>query len=223
MRIIIVGGSKTVYFLARQFCRRKFHVTIINRDPTRSQELAAQTDATVVFGDGTDVSRLEEAGARQADAVLALTSHDEDNLIVCQVAQRRFGVPRTIALVNDPDNEPIFQKLGVNVAVSTTRILGSLIEQETDFDNITMLMPVAHGKLNVTDVRLDPESPAVGKSLAELELADNTLIAAIIRDDGAIVPRGATVLEANDHLVLVSQPENELHDLEVLCGHRSLG
>jgi trk system potassium uptake protein TrkA len=219
MRVILIGGSNTVYYIARQFARRKDHVTIINRDKARCQELARSTSAMVVLGDGTDVSRLEEAGARQADVVLALTSHDEDNLVTCQIARKKFGVPRTVALVNDPDNEDVFRKLGVDVAVSTTRILGSLIEQETDYDNIAHLMPVAHGRLNVTDVRLDAESPGVGKTLSELDLAENTLVACIIRADEVIVPRGSTRLEVGDHLVLIAHPENEGHDLMVLCGH----
>ncbi|MFQ3566648.1 MAG: NAD-binding protein [Aggregatilineales bacterium] len=218
MRIIIIGGDKTVYFLARQFVRRKYHVTVINRDPIRSREIAEQTKATVVLGEGTDVNRLEEAGARQADALLALTSHDQDNLIACQLAQRLFGVPRTIAMVNDPDNEPIFQRLGINVAFSATRIIGSIIDQETDFEDITALMPLARGRINVTDVRLDNLSPAVGKTLQELDLAENSLVAAIIRNDEVIVPRGATRLQEDDHLVLITQPENQKQDLEVLCG-----
>jgi trk system potassium uptake protein len=152
MRVILIGGDKTVYFLARQFVQRKYHVTIINKDPVRSKELAQQTKATVVLGDGTDVNRLEEAGARQAEAVLALTSHDQDNLIACQIAQKHFGVPRTISLVNDPDNEPTFQRLGVTIAFSATRVISSIIEQETDFEDITALVPLAKGKINLTDV-----------------------------------------------------------------------
>lgn len=218
MRIILVGGDKTVYFLARQFVRRHYHVTIINRDAARGHELAERTKATVVQGEGTDANRLEEAGARQADAVLALTSHDQDNLIVCQIAAKRFGVPRTIALVNDPDNEEIFHNLGVQVAFSATRIIGSMIEQETDFDNITSLMPLAHGRVNVNDVRIDTSSPAVGQSLIELDLAPDSLVACILRRDEVILPRGTTRIQAGDHLVLINYPQNEKHDIEVLCG-----
>jgi trk system potassium uptake protein len=218
MRLIMIGGNKTVYYLARKFINRKYHVTIINRDVVRAKELA-QTKATVVIGEGTNVGRLEEAGARQADVFLALTSHDQDNLIACQIAQRKFGVPRTIAVVNDPDNEPIFQRLGITIAFSATRIIGSIIDQETDFEDITALMPLAKGRINVTDVRLDADSPAIGKSLQELPLTDNSLVACIIRDDEVIVPRGATRLQFDDHLILISQPEHQKHDLALLCGH----
>jgi trk system potassium uptake protein TrkA len=214
----MVGGSKTVYFLARQFIGRDYHVTILNRDPARAKELAEQTRATVVLGDGADPNRLEEAGARRADALLALTSHDQDNLVSCQIAQRMFGVPRVMALVNDPENEPIFERLGVTVAFSATRVIASLIEQQTNFDDITRLMPIAKGRVNVTDVHLDEHSPAIGKSLMEVELTENSIIACIVRGDEVIVPRGATRLEVHDHLILISQPEHEQQDLETLCG-----
>lgn len=220
MRILMVGGDKTVYFLARQFVAKGNHVTIINRDPLRSKELAEHTKATVVFGEGSDVNRLEEAGARRADVMLALTSHDQDNLITCQIAQKLFGVPRTLALVNDPENEAVFRKLGISVAFSATRIISSLIEQQASFDDITALMPIAEGRINVTDVRLDEDSPAIGKNLIELELTEGSLIACIIRGDDVLVPRGATTLEVNDHLILISHPEHEEQDLITLCGEQ---
>ncbi len=218
MRIIMIGGDKTVYFLARQFVEKGSHVTIINRDPNRARELAQQTQALVVLGDGSDVQRLEEAGARRADVVMALTSHDQDNLISCQIAQKMFAVPRTLALVNDPENEDIFRKLGITVAFSATRIIASLIEQQATFDDITTLMPIAEGRINVTDVRLDQYSPAVGKTLLELELTEGSLIAAIIRGEDVLVPRGGTRLQDRDHLILISHPEHEAEDLMTLCG-----
>ena len=218
MRIVIIGGSKTVYHLTRQLVERGNHVTIINRESTRSRELSQMTRATVVYGEGTDASRLEEAGARRADVVLALTSHDQDNLIACQLAQKLYGVPRSLALVNDPENEEVFTKLGVQIAFSATRVIASLIEQQASFEDITSLMPVADGRINITDVRLDVNSPAVGKSLIELELSGGTLIAAILRDDEVLVPRGQTRLMVDDHLILISQPETQERDLRTICG-----
>jgi trk system potassium uptake protein TrkA len=219
MRLIIIGGNKTVYFLAKQFVQRKYHITIINRDPVRSQELAEQTKATVVLGEGTDVSLLEDAGARMADAVLALTSHDQDNLVVCQIAQRYFGVPRVIAIVNDPDNESVFQKLGVTVAFSPTRIIGAIIDQEASFEDITTLMPLARGRLNIADVRIDAHSPVIGKSLSEIMLTEGSLVACLIRNEEVLVPRGATQLQVNDHLILISHPEHQQQNLVTLCGN----
>jgi trk system potassium uptake protein TrkA len=218
MRIVMIGGNKTVYFLARQFVQRGDHVTIINRDKMRARELAEHTRATVVLGEGTSVRRLEEAGARRADVLLALTSHDHDNLIGCQLAQQLYGVPRTMALVNDPENEEIFRSLGITVVFSATRIIAQMIDQLAHHDDIMTLLPIAQGRLSVADVRLHENSPAIGKNLIELELTDGSLIAAIIRGEEMIVPRGTTRLLVEDHLILISQPEHQDQDIHTLCG-----
>lgn len=220
MRVILVGGDKIVYSLAQQFTRRDYHVTVINHDLVDCHDLVRHTDATVILGDGTSPSGLDEAGARRADAVIALTSDDQDNLVACQIASRKFGVPKTIALVNDPENEAIFRRLGVKIAFSATRIIASIIDQETDFENITALMPLARGRISVKDVRLTRGSPAVGKTLQEL--GTEALIACIIRNEEVILPRGATELMAGDHLILISKPENEQRDLEILLEEDSV-
>lgn len=218
MRIIMIGGSKTVYFLARSFVQRGDHVTIINRDRARARELAEQTKSVVVYGEGSDVDRLEEAGARRADILLAMTTHDQDNLIACQLAQNIFKVPRTLAIVNDPDNEKVFQMLGITIVFSATRIISQMIDQFAHFDDITTLMPLAQGRINVSDVRLDSDSPAIGKTLQEMDLTNGALVAAIIREDDTIIPRGNTRLMADDHLILISQPDDLERNLVVLCG-----
>lgn len=214
----MIGGDKTVYFLSRRFIQRGYHVTIIHNDRARCQELAQQTNATVVFGEGSGINQLEEAAARRADVVLALSEHDQDNLIACQVANKLYGVPHTMALVNDPENEEVFKKLGISVAFSATKIIASLIEQQANFDDITTLMPIAQGRINVTDVRLDSESPSIGKSLMELGLTEGSLVACVIRDDEVLVPRGNTRLLVGDHLILISQPEEQEQNLVALCG-----
>lgn len=219
MRIILIGGGKIVYFLARQFINEGYHVTIINRDPQDARDLAQRTRATVVLGEGSSPERLNEAGAMRADVVLALTEHDQDNLIACQLAKRLYGVRRTLALVNDPDNEELFQKLGVGVAFSATRVIASLIERQTNFDDITRLMPIANGRVNVSDLHLHPGAPSIGKTLQEIPLSEGSLVACIVRNDEVLVPRGGTRLQAEDHLILISHPEHEERDLRVLCGH----
>lgn len=218
MRVIIIGGDKTVYFLARQLSERGDQVTIINRDKERCEELAQQINVPVIHGDGSDINRLEEAGARRADILLALTPNDQDNLIACQLAQKIFGLPRTLGLANDPENEEIFKQLGVGVAFSATRLISSLIEQQAHFEDIATLMPIAKGRINVTEVRLDPESPAIGKTLQELDLTGGALVAAVVRDDAVIIPRGSTRLQIEDHLILITQPETHQQDMVTLCG-----
>lgn len=218
MKIIIIGGGKTIYFLAKQFITEGHNVTIINRDPEESQILSHQLDATILLGDGSDPETLEQAGAGSADVLLSMTSHDHDNLVTCQIASKEFDVPRTIALVNNPENEEIFRKLGASLIFSATRIITSLLEQETGFMAITNLMAVAQGKVNVSEVRLSENAPVLGKSLEELKLPEGFLLATIIRNDEVLVPRGSTILQAHDQLILIGQAENYRDILRILTG-----
>lgn len=218
MRCILVGGGKTAYFLARDFISKGYHVTLVVRNGGEATSLSRRVHATVLHGDGSDPKLLEEAGARRADVLLALTPHDEDNLVACQLAQRMFGVPRTISVVNDPENESIFQELGITVAVSATRIIATLIEEQTTFDEITHLFPVAEGRIVVTEVRLSADAPAVDQTLQSLNLPEGALIAGILRGETVIVPRGHTQLQRADRLILVAQPDNYGEALRALMG-----
>jgi len=218
MNSLVVGGGKLVYFLCRSFLSKGYDVTVINRDREQCMQLAHRLRATIVHGDGSDPRILREAGIETADAVLAVTPNDQDNLVICQLASLQFGVPKTLALVNDPDNEVVFQKLGVTTAFSTTHLLSSLIEQRAGFEDVMSLVPVAEGKVNVTEVMLKDASPVVGHSLAEIELPPDSLVACILRNNHTIVPRGLTGLQARDRLIVISTPENHGRVLCVLTG-----
>lgn len=218
MNTLIVGGGKIVYFLAKAFFSKGYSVTIVNRQRDECGWLARRLKATVVFGNATEPQILKEAQASSMDAVLAVTPNDEDNLIVCRLAKLNFGVQRTLALVNDPDNEEVFRELGVTTAFSTTHMISSMIEQRTDFDEVVGVFSVAQGKVNVTEVILSENSPVLGKSLFEIELPENSLIACILRNDEPIIPRGATRLSPADRLILITMPENHGHVLKFLTG-----
>jgi trk system potassium uptake protein TrkA len=219
MKVLIVGGGKTLYFLCRSFTAKGYEVVIINRNREECVQLARQLSATVVCGDGSDPELLKEAGAMGADAVLAITPNDQDNLVICQLASLHYGVPKTLALANDPDNADVFEELGVS-AFSTTRIVGSLIEQRASLEQITNLLPVGEGRVNVTEIILDANSPVAGKLLKDLDLPENALVAVVIRDGQPIVPRGANQLLAGDQLVLITLPENHGPVLRAFTGEQ---
>ncbi|MFP4249258.1 MAG: potassium channel family protein [Armatimonadota bacterium] len=217
MRVLVVGGGKLLYFLSRSLMSRDHRVTIINRDQDECKRLARILHAVVIYGDGSAPHVLEEAGAYEADAVLAVTPNDEDNLVICQTASVRFNVPRVLALVNDPDHEETFHALGVS-AVSPTRILSRLLEQQMSFEDVEQLIPVAEGQINVTELTLDEESPASGMALRDVLLPDESLIAAVLRRGRPIIPSGATVLRERDQLIVISLPENHGEVMRLLMG-----
>jgi len=220
MRILLVGGGETIemlYFLARDF-GRKDRVTIVTPNLAEAQMLSRRVTATVILGDGSDPRTLEEAGVRRADVVISLLTSDPDNLVTCQVASRLYGVPRTIALVNDPDNEPVFRQLGITEVFNATRVLGSLIEGQTLYDEITHLFPADEGRRYVTEIVLNSDAPSIGKRLAELELPRESLVACVIRGRDILVPGGDLTLEAADRLILITLPDHHDAAMKVLAG-----
>jgi trk system potassium uptake protein TrkA len=219
MKVLIAGAGKTLYFLCRNFTAKGYQVVIINQDREECVHLARQLSALVVCGDASDTTILKEAGAMDTDVVLAITPNDQDNLVICQLASIQFGVPRVLALANDPDNAEIFEKLGVS-AFSTTHIVGSLIEQRASLEQIINLMPVGEGRVNVTEIILDADSPVSGKLLKDVILPKNALVAVVIRDNQPIVPRGGNDLLAGDRVVLITLPENHGAVLKALTGER---
>jgi trk system potassium uptake protein TrkA len=218
MKVILIGQGKLVYFLSKQFISKGYHLTIINQDLAEATIFSRQLKATVIVGDGSNPLVLKEAEAYQADVLLSLTAQDQDNLVACQIAQKHYGVTRTIALVNDPEHQQVFEQLGITVAFSPIELLAHLIEQQTDFEAIRNLVPVAEGKVTVAEVALNYDSPALGKTLQELRLPPGSLIGCILREGAVIVPSGGTSLQVADRLILLSQPEHYSQFLHILTG-----
>ncbi|HZV53275.1 MAG TPA: TrkA family potassium uptake protein [Candidatus Dormibacteraeota bacterium] len=128
MYVIVIGGGKVGYFLSRDLLERGEEVTLVEKDPARAQWLESQLGSIVMTGDGDEMAFLKTTGIDRADAVLAVTGDDEDNLVALQLAKREFNVPLTIARVNNPANVEIFKALGVDEAVSATEILLNALE-----------------------------------------------------------------------------------------------
>ncbi|MEM8808270.1 MAG: TrkA family potassium uptake protein [Cyanobacteria bacterium P01_G01_bin.38] len=217
MRIIVIGDDQLTYFLGRQFASKGYQLTVIAPNSEQALSLSRRLKATVLVGDGSDSRLLESAEAYRANVLLALTAQDQDNLVACQIAQDRYGVPRTIALVNDPENREIFEKLGVTIAFSATEILGSLIEQQTDFQDIKNLMPVMDGEVNITEVILKEDSPGVGQPIRDLNLR-GAVVACIIRRGSVLLPQQRSYLHAGDRLLLVSESNHYGEAQQALVG-----
>ena len=218
MNITIVGGGVLAFFISRSLGEKGHRVTVINRDPAECTQLARRLKATVVSGNATHPAVLEDAGVRQQHAVIAITSHDEDNLLICQLASGMFGVRRVLAMVNDPRSEELFHKLGVPETFSVTTILSSLIEQRASFDSIINLFPAANGSLEVVEVLVPDEAPCVGRTLSSLALPASTLIAAISRGKDEIVPNGKTTLAAGDRMLVVTRHDSFAEVMAYLTG-----
>jgi len=218
VKVILVGRGKIVYFLARQFTKKRIEVLIVTPDAEEAGALARRLSVPVLEGDGTDPKVLQEAGAYRADAVLALMANDEDNLAVCQIAGRLYQVPRTIALVNDPENEEIFQRLDVSVAISATRVLSTLLGEHAGFEEVAKIVSLAEGNVSVSEFILRESAPAAGKTVKTVELPAEALIGGIVRDGKVLIPKGGTKLLAGDRLVVIATQESLDDALRCLAG-----
>ncbi|HOK42102.1 MAG TPA: NAD-binding protein [Thermoclostridium caenicola] len=136
MNVFIIGAGKVGYYLVKTLLPNKHKITVIEKNQEYCSKLASDLEVAVVHGDGTDINLLSEAGAQHADVFIAVTGQDQDNLIACQLAKRNFHVRRTIARVNNPKNIAVFEKLGVDISVSSTSIIAEMIEKEIDFSAV---------------------------------------------------------------------------------------
>jgi len=218
MYIIIIGAGKVGFFLTKRLIDNKHVVSIIDKDRALCEAIAKQIDVLVINGDGCDPNILEEAGIARADVVAAVTGEDEDNLIICQLAKEKFNMHRTVARVNNPDNEHTFFELGVDVPIDSTKIIAKIIEEEVSFSDFVNLMSFKRGKLAIVRVDLPADSPVINKQLHEIQLPKDSVLVSIVRGEEVIVPKGDTVLKPGDDVIALTLVGNEPQLLSLLVG-----
>ncbi len=209
MYVIIVGGGKVGFNLANTMLLEDYEVLLIEKDNQKCQKFDDMLGSITINGDGAEVSVLQQAGAGRAEVVIAATGGDEDNLIVCQIAKKRFGVSKTIARVNNPKNEALFQRLGVDATVSQTSVILSMIEQLIPERKFLHLMNLKQPEIAIVEVGVSADSPVVGKMLHEIQLPSDCVFSAITRGTELIIPTGNTMIHSGDQVVAVTRQESE--------------
>ena len=208
MYIIIGGGGDIGYYLTKNLLKRGHEVLLLEKAQARYQTLKEELGQAVVRGDACEARTMEEVGVSRADVVIAVTGEDEDNIVICQMAKRHFKVERTIARLNNPKHEEVFQKLGI-VTVSPTRSILSLIEAELPSTHYVPLMTLKNAGLEIIEMRIPADSPAVGKMLRDINLPRSSNLALIIRDKQFIVPNAETAINADDDVFALASREGE--------------
>jgi len=219
MRLVIVEGGPLAGQLAQALsARHQMDIVAVSRDADLCRQLVERLGLRAIHGDGTDPDVLDDAEAGAADELIAMAPTDHDNLVVCQLAIKRFLVPRCIALVNDPINVEVFRRLGIEGAFSPVGVLARMIEQRAAFEDVVGLAPVVGGQVHLTEVAVRPGAPAEGRRVCDLGLPTGTLLGYVLREDKAFVPYGDSVIAAGDRLLLITLADDQRPALEALVG-----
>jgi trk system potassium uptake protein TrkA len=209
MNVMIVGGGRTGTQLAYLLLEQDHQVRVIDHRKEVLVRLHRELPTEVIYeGNATEVDLMERAGIREVDVVAACTTLDEDNLVICYLARRHFGVPRTIARINDPRNAWLFdQKFCVDVALNNASVMAGLIQEEMSLGDMLTLLKFHRGDYSLVEEKISPGARAVGIPLKDLGLSDECVIAAIIRHGKVVVPRGLSTMEVGDEVLAISNQE----------------
>jgi trk system potassium uptake protein TrkA len=206
MNVLIAGGEPTGSQLASLLLEQKHEVCIVENRRAVLDQLHLELPTEVIYEDSsTDLKVLEDAGIRTVDVLVACTSSDADNLVLCYLASRLYHVPRTIGRINNPRHAWLFnEKLHVDVALNESSILAHLIEEEMSIGDMMTLLKLRRGQYSLVEVVIPLGARAVGTSIKDLPLPDQCVIAAIIRKGKMVVPRGATTMEVGDEVLAIA-------------------
>ena len=218
MYVVVIGGGNVGYYLSKELLAAGHEVVMIEKDPARARLIAEEVGSIVVPNDGCEGRYQAEAGMGRADVMAAVTGDDEDNLVACQVAKMKFNVPRAIARVNNPKNEHLFRQLAIDETVSPTRSILGVIEHEIPVHDLLHLAELDRGELQIVEAQLDASSPAVGQSLRDLPLPEDSYVVVLVRGDKALPARQETRLLNGDRLLAVTSSEHEAELRNLLIG-----
>jgi trk system potassium uptake protein TrkA len=209
MFVLIAGGGRTGARLANLLLNGKYQVRLIENRRELLAHLHQELPTEVIYeGNAIDPNTLEQAGIRDAHVLAAVTSDDSVNLVLCFLAKTMFGVPRTIARVNNPSNAWLFdEKFQVDVALNQADVLAHLIQEEMSLGDMMTLFKVRHGRYSVVEEKVPAHARAIGVQLKNMGLAEHCVIAAIIRDGSMTLPRGDSALQENDEIIAVASAE----------------
>ena len=220
MRVAIAGAGKVGRSIAAELLGHDHEVLLIDPEVTTYRsDLAA---ARWLQADACEISALDEADLQACQVVIAATGDDKVNLVISLLAKTEYGVPRVVARVNHPKNEWLFNEgWGVDVAVSTPRLLSALVEEAVSVGDVVRLMEFEQGDANLVELTLPEASPVVGVRVGDVVMPPDTTLVTIVRDRKVITPSADDPLEAGDELLFVTSADSESKVQQVFSPHQA--
>ncbi|HEV3169907.1 MAG TPA: TrkA family potassium uptake protein [Actinocrinis sp.] len=209
MRVAIAGAGNVGRSIAVELLQNGHEVLLIDRDPHRIavDELPR---AEWLLADACEIVSLDEAGLQRCNVAIAATGDDKVNLVVSLLAKTEYGVPRVVARVNHPKNEWLFNDAwGVDVAVSTPRLMSALVEEAVSVGDLVRLLRFSQGDANLVELTLPADAPLAGSSIGAVQWPDDTALVAVLRNGRVMVPSPENLLQPGDELLFVAAPDRE--------------
>ncbi len=206
MYVIIAGGGKVGWNLARELTSKGHEVTLLEEGRDRYLTIEQELEHAVQYGDATEIWVLERAGIQRADLVIAVTGDDEDNMLICQMAKKKYLCERIIARVNNPRNRQWFELLGIQPNVSATDLILRLIEHEVPSYGLVHLLDLRDEQLEIIEVEVVEGAPAAGMTVGEITLPEGSLVISVLRGGKGFVPKSDTRIGVGDEVLLVLDP-----------------
>jgi trk system potassium uptake protein TrkA len=223
MFILIVGGGKVGFNLAYILSREdKQEVVVIDKSKDVLEKFKELAEVKTIHGDGTDPRVLETVGITRANAVVAVTGSDVDNLALSMIAKRQFGVKRMIARVNNIKNQWLYtRERGVDYTIAGALFIAKVIHEEVSLTDLITLLKIGGGEFSLVEEQVPQTSQAIGKSVADLNIPEGIVLTAIIRGDKIVLPRGETVVGADDKVLALAESQKSHLLEEILSGSAS--
>jgi trk system potassium uptake protein len=219
MKVTIAGAGNVGCYIASDLHDAGHDVLLLDKSPGLVERLRPTLDVTWFVGDACEVSTLHQAGIDGSEVMVAATGDDEDNLVVSLLAKQEFAIPRVVARVNHPKNQWLFnENWGVDVSVSTPHLLSALVEEAVSVVSLVRLLQFEGGQARLVEVTLADDSPAAGRSIAELAVPRDATVVAVVREGHVVVPRGDTVVNAGDEVLALVTPDSEDPVRSILIG-----
>ncbi len=224
MRVIVVGAGKVGTFIAADLVASGHEVVLVEQNRDRFEQLDGRPGldgVTWIVADACEVSDLAKAKPERADALVAVTGDDEDNLVASLLAKQEFAVPKVLARVNHPANEWLFnEEWGIDVAVSTPHLLSGLVQEAMSVGSVVRLLQLSSAA-RLVEVTLGDDAPVVGVEVARAAFPRDSSVVAVLRAGSVVVPRGDTRLLAGDEVLVLVTGESEEGVRQLLVGPSS--
>jgi trk system potassium uptake protein len=219
VKVAIAGAGNVGSYIAEDLRAAHHDVLVIDSNLSLVNRLRPLLDVNWFVGDACEVNSLHDAGLEGADVMVAATGDDEDNLVISLLAKQEFAVPRVVARVNHPKNHWLFNETwGVDVSVSTPHLLTALVEEAVSVGSLVRLLQFEGGQARLVEVTLADTSPAAGHNIATLDVPRDATVVAVVREGHVVVPRGDTIVNVGDEVLVLVTPDSEEAVKAILIG-----